>query len=93
MTCPHHWVIALPAGPVSKGRCKLCGEERYFHNVEGERTPAKTKVCSGCGETFPARPEFFAPFGLSIRLRARCRGCERRRSQERKRVFSGAKAD
>ena len=35
-TCQHHWVIDRPAGPVSKGVCRLCGENREFQNyVEG----------------------------------------------------------
>ena len=32
MTCAHHWVIDTPAGPLSKGRCKLCGQDREFRN-------------------------------------------------------------
>lgn len=35
-TCRHHWVIDSPSGPVSKGICRLCGEERGFKNfLEG----------------------------------------------------------
>ncbi len=30
--CAHHWIIDTPEGPVSKGRCRLCGEEREFSN-------------------------------------------------------------
>ncbi len=30
--CTHHWLIDLPEGPVSKGVCRLCGEEREFNN-------------------------------------------------------------
>ncbi len=34
--CQHHWVIDPPEGPVSKGACRSCGEEREFPNyVEG----------------------------------------------------------
>ena len=34
--CQHHCVIEKPAGPSSKGVCRLCGEEREFQNyVEG----------------------------------------------------------
>ena len=34
--CNHHWVIDPPAGPVSKGACRSCGEERDFLNyIEG----------------------------------------------------------
>ncbi|MCH8939499.1 MAG: hypothetical protein IIC27_00035 [Chloroflexi bacterium] len=32
ITCSHHWVIDTPAGPLSKGRCKLCGLDREFRN-------------------------------------------------------------
>ena len=30
--CQHHWVLDSPAGPVSKGACRSCGEERDFPN-------------------------------------------------------------
>ncbi len=30
--CSHHWIIKMPEGPVSVGRCRLCGEEREFSN-------------------------------------------------------------
>ena len=34
--CQHHWVMDRPAGPVSKGACRSCGEERDFLNyIEG----------------------------------------------------------
>ena len=34
--CQHHWIIDKPAGPVSKGTCRLCGEDRDFQNyIEG----------------------------------------------------------
>ncbi len=34
--CLHHWVVDPPAGRVSKGTCRSCGEERDFANyVEG----------------------------------------------------------
>lgn len=39
MNCPHFWLIALPAGPWSKGICKLCGEEREFRNSENYYGP------------------------------------------------------
>ncbi len=32
LACTHHWVIATPDGPVSTGRCRLCGGEREFRN-------------------------------------------------------------
>lgn len=36
--CKHYWIIDTPSGPMSKGRCRLCGLEREFKNyldVEG----------------------------------------------------------
>ncbi len=30
--CLHHWIIDVANGPVSKGKCRLCGEEREFSN-------------------------------------------------------------
>ena len=34
--CQHHWLIERPAGPVSKGTCRSCGEARDFLNyIEG----------------------------------------------------------
>lgn len=31
-TCKHRWVIDTPAGPISKGACRICGEVREFKN-------------------------------------------------------------
>ena len=31
-SCNHHWVIDMAQGPVSKGRCELCGTNKDFHN-------------------------------------------------------------
>ncbi len=33
VVCTHPWIIATPDGPVSKGRCRLCGEEKEFTNT------------------------------------------------------------
>lgn len=30
--CTHYWVIETPAGASSRGRCRLCGQEREFQN-------------------------------------------------------------
>ena len=30
--CAHHWIIAAAHGPISKGKCRLCGEEGEFTN-------------------------------------------------------------
>lgn len=33
--CRHHWLIEPPtSGVKSRGRCKLCGEERDFTNFD-----------------------------------------------------------
>jgi len=30
--CAHHWVIAVPNGPISEGVCQRCGQVRQFNN-------------------------------------------------------------
>ena len=30
--CAHHWVIAMPDGATSLGKCKRCGTEKEFPN-------------------------------------------------------------
>jgi|GEM_PF-4736900 len=30
--CRHHWLIENSDGPLTMGRCKLCGEEKEFAN-------------------------------------------------------------
>ncbi|HIA75693.1 MAG TPA: hypothetical protein EYN38_06920 [Flavobacteriales bacterium] len=30
--CTHYWVVDQPNGPVSTGRCKLCGHKEEFRN-------------------------------------------------------------
>ena len=32
LECVHYWVIDVPSGPVSGGKCRLCGEIREFRN-------------------------------------------------------------
>ncbi len=32
VACPHHWEIESANGPISKGTCRVCGEEREFNN-------------------------------------------------------------
>ena len=32
ITCAHHWIIERAAGAASKGKCRMCGEEREFDN-------------------------------------------------------------
>ncbi len=33
--CAHHWVVETATGPVSQGKCQLCGAEREFNNSGG----------------------------------------------------------
>ena len=43
--CRHYWIIDSPAGPASKGICRLCGEERLFQNyLEGGRWEDKVTL-------------------------------------------------
>ena len=37
--CTHHWLIAFPEGPTSKGRCKWCGVQKWFRNSEDYYAP------------------------------------------------------
>lgn len=38
--CAHYWVIESPCGPVSRGKCSICGEEREFINsLDSEDDP------------------------------------------------------
>ncbi len=30
--CRHHWIIETAAGPVSEGKCRICGEKRDLRN-------------------------------------------------------------
>ena len=39
MTCAHWWRIEVPRGPTSRGKCKLCGEEREFFNSQDDYEP------------------------------------------------------
>ncbi len=31
-TCQHYWNIEAATGPISRGICKICGEEKEFLN-------------------------------------------------------------
>jgi hypothetical protein len=30
--CVHYWIIDVPSGPVSGGKCRLCGNNKEFRN-------------------------------------------------------------
>lgn len=59
MTCRHHWLIAFPQGPTSRGVCLFCGEEREFLNSRNdyglERRVAAHTMYSTPGEKIGAR--------------------------------------
>ena len=47
--CVHYWIIDLPSGPISKGKCRMCGETREFKNYlesgsywDDDRLPPQT---------------------------------------------------
>ena len=44
--CAHHWVIAVPNGPMSKGVCQRCGHVRQFNN-SAEYIPMLSKPRGG----------------------------------------------
>ena len=47
--CAHHWVIAVPNGPISEGVCRRCGHVREFQN-SAEYTPMLTKPRDNTGK-------------------------------------------
>ena len=46
--CQHHWLLESPAGEVTRGACRSCGEEKYFLSslpaYRGLRTLAAGRV-------------------------------------------------
>ena len=59
LACQHHWIIEAPAGPVSMGSCRICGEDREFRNyAEGSSWTSSDLTLehlSG-GSRFPTGP-------------------------------------
>lgn len=45
--CCHHWIIEVAIGPLSKGTCKQCGEEKLFRNQLQWDEIAPVKVVKG----------------------------------------------
>ena len=39
--CRHYWVIEVANGPVSRGKCKYCGEKKDFLNAFPEFNPLR----------------------------------------------------
>ena len=56
--CCHYWVIETPEGPVSKGICKFCGEEKEFDSFGPDSASrwdrSTSKPASPHGKTDPA---------------------------------------
>ncbi len=50
--CPHHWIIETPQGPVRKGTCRVCGEEREFNNSIGFTKSSWTRP-----QVYPKAPQ------------------------------------
>ena len=57
--CTHHWLIAFPEGPRSRGRCKFCGAEAEFRNSDdffgAERREKAQVMYATPGEKLGAR--------------------------------------
>ena len=54
--CRHHWIIDSSQQLESKGRCRLCGEERVFQNKMAPQTkkpPAADETLAFDGVAFP----------------------------------------
>ena len=45
--CIHHWIIEIPAGPSSKGRCKRCRINRTFSNTIKDKQRPHTNPKTG----------------------------------------------
>ncbi len=45
--CCHHWIIEVAIGPLSKGVCRLCGEEKLFRNQLRWAEIAPVRVMKG----------------------------------------------
>ena len=45
--CLHYWMLDSPDGPVSKGTCRSCGEERDFPNYIHDSTFTGRTVRAG----------------------------------------------
>ena len=53
--CAHHWVIAVPNGPISEGVCQRCGHVREFQN-SAEYTPMLAKPRHPAGKARDGKP-------------------------------------
>ena len=49
--CRHHWIIQPAESPVSLGVCRLCLEEKEFHNaIYPEHTKASSRLAADFDE-------------------------------------------
>ncbi len=58
--CRHHWIIDFSQQIESKGRCRLCGEERTFQNkmsFPNKRPDGAVEAAPVTGGTPPSEPE------------------------------------
>lgn len=56
---PHHWLIAPPGGPTSKGICSRCHVERDFSNSD-RVVPAWRRSAESRAHSTRKRKESFA---------------------------------
>lgn len=49
--CVHHWIVEPASGPISRGRCKRCGEERTFSNSTEAATEEVLKAGAAAERT------------------------------------------
>ena len=53
--CAHHWVIAVPNGPISEGTCQRCGHLRDFQNSWPDIRWPITKPPGSTDEAVPGK--------------------------------------
>lgn len=78
--CVHHWVIETPAGAVSRGECKRCGEMRFFPNSDdnaGLNFADQKPWCSKCGCTLARGAKVGHERTCAGPGRKLCLGCNR----------------
>ena len=53
--CTHHWVIAVPNGPISEGVCQRCGHVRQFNYSAPEIRWSRTQFPTVTVNTLPGK--------------------------------------
>ena len=57
--CAHYWRIETAGGPISKGKCKLCGAEKEFSNsLTGSTSSSKENGIFYLPELTDVEPEY-----------------------------------